>query len=144
MKNVNKLAIVYCRNATSDQIGSKNTMGKQERVGTEQATKDGNKTIKVIKEIASGGSLKRKGVEKLIALIKKGRVGSVYVADSSRLSRNIMDYLKIKKLFKKYKVELELTDTQIKDSPTSKLAERMLAIFAEYEKNLKAEKRLTK
>lgn len=136
MKNINnKIAIAYCRSATTDQRGCANTLKQQQEKCLQKAKDDGHKKVKVITEVASGGSLMRKGMQALIKLVKKNRVSSVYVVDTARLSRNTIDFFSLKKLFDKYGVELKAVD---QPSAEREFIESITTSLQEYERKMRS------
>lgn len=139
-KQIKKCAI-YCRTATEDNRRSNSIQGAK---CLYEAKRDNCKVVKIIEDTASGMNLKRKGIQKLIKLVKGGEIDAIYATDLSRLSRNIGDSKFLIELFKEYEVELKLISKEVEGTAVSKLADRMVTIFTEYEKNLRAEKRLKK
>lgn len=140
--NKSKLAVIYCRNAARNQVGQNRAIESQAEKCLAQAEIDGCKVIRTIKEIGSGMNQKRKGIQELIKLVKNNKVDVVYATDVCRLSRNFGNLEFLKELFKEYEVELKLISKIVGSTLESKLADKMIAIFTEYQKNLRAKKRL--
>lgn len=136
MKKKNKIAVAYCRTATTDQKGCANPLQQQQDKCLQKAKEDGYKKVKVITEVASGSSLERKGMRALIKLVKENRVDSIYVVDIDRLSRNTIDYCALRKLFERHNVGLKITDS----SAAKRLIDGLMAIFQEYERRIRSER----
>lgn len=135
--NRNKIVVAYCRSATIDQSGCRNTLKQQQEKCLQEAKSDGFRRVKVITEVANGSSLKRRGIQTLIKLVKENRVSSVYAVDIERLSRNTTDYFTLKRLFDRHGVELKIIDSP---SATQKFIEVAMASLSEYQRDIQSEK----
>ena len=91
--------------------------------------------IKIVDNGCSGGNTKRAGFQKLMKLIKDGKVKKVVVYKLDRISRSLVDFVNMLEVFRKYKVEFvssqEAFDTS---SPYGEVIVKILIVFAEFER----------
>lgn len=84
----------------------------------------------------SGGNTNRDGFQKMMGKIEKGEISKVIVYRLDRISRSLSDFVKILNTFKEHGVEFvssqEAFDTS---SPYGDLIVKILAVFAEFERN---------
>lgn len=84
----------------------------------------------------SGGNTNRAGFQKMIKKIRNGGIEKVIVYRLDRISRSLSDFINILNLFREYNVEFlssqEAFDTS---SPYGDLIVKILAVFAEFERN---------
>lgn len=84
----------------------------------------------------SGGNTNREGFQKMMRLIKSGKITKVIVYRLDRISRSLSDFVSILNTFKEYNVKFvssqEAFDTS---SPYGDLIVKILAVFAEFERN---------
>lgn len=83
----------------------------------------------------SGGNTDREGFQKMMRLVRQGKVKKVIVYKLDRISRSMSDFLSILQEFKSCKVEFvssqESFDTS---SPYGELGIKLLMVFAEFER----------
>lgn len=93
------------------------------------------KIITFVDDGFSGGNLNRDGYIRMMKLVKKGKISKVVVYRLDRISRSLVDFLEIMQTLKQHKVEFvssqESFDTA---SPYGELIVRILAVFAEFER----------
>lgn len=93
------------------------------------------KVITLIDNGFSGGNINRDGFQKMMKLIRQGRVSKVIVYKLDRISRSLSDFVNILQEFKAHKVEFvssqESFDTS---SPYGELIVKILMVFAEFER----------
>lgn len=84
----------------------------------------------------SGGNTDRDGFKKMMRQITKGKITKVVVYRLDRISRSLADFVNILNTFKEHSVEFvsaqEAFDTS---SPYGELIVKILAVFAEFERN---------
>ncbi len=84
----------------------------------------------------SGGNTDSEGFQKMMRQIKSGKISKVIVYRLDRISRSLSDFVNILNTFKEYGVEFvssqEAFDTS---SPYGDLIVKILAVFAEFERN---------
>ncbi len=83
----------------------------------------------------SGGNVNRDGFQKMMKLIRQGKVKKVVVYKLDRISRSLSDFVNILQEFKAHKVEFvssqESFDTS---SPYGEMIVKLLMVFAEFER----------
>ena len=93
------------------------------------------KVITFVDNGFSGGNVDRDGFQKMMRLVKQGRVKKVIVYKLDRISRSLSDFVNILQEFKAYKVEFvssqESFDTS---SPYGEMIVKLLMVFAEFER----------
>ena len=95
----------------------------------------GEKVLTFVDNGFSGGNVNREGFQKMMNLVRQGRVGKVIVYKLDRISRSLSDFVNILQEFKAHKVEFvssqESFDTS---SPYGELIVKILMVFAEFER----------
>ena len=93
------------------------------------------KVLNFIDSGYSGGNVDRDGFQKMMKLVKKGKIRKVIVYKLDRISRSLNDFVNILQEFKAHKVEFvssqESFDTS---SPYGELIVKILMVFAEFER----------
>lgn len=93
------------------------------------------KVITLVDNGFSGGNVDRDGFQKMMKLIRNGKVSKVIVYKLDRISRSLSDFVNILQEFKEHKVEFvssqESFDTS---SPYGELIVKLLMVFAEFER----------
>ncbi|NCE64632.1 recombinase family protein [Pseudoflavonifractor sp. 524-17] len=83
----------------------------------------------------SGGNVNRDGFQKMIKMVRQGKVKKVIVYKLDRISRSLSDFVNILQEFKEHKVEFvssqESFDTS---SPYGEMIVKLLMVFAEFER----------
>lgn len=89
----------------------------------------------------SGGTMKRPGLQDMLADMKVGKIQTVVVYKVDRLSRSIMDFHNMMKEFDKYECNF-VSITQAFDTSNSmgKLTLNMLLSFAQFEREVSSER----
>ena len=80
---------IYCRVSNTKQ---KQDLEKQEQLLREYCVKNGTKPDLVLSDIGSGMKEDRKNFQRLITLVKEGKVDTVYISYKDRLTRFGFDY----------------------------------------------------
>ena len=95
----------------------------------------GEKVVTFIDNGYSGGNMNRDGFQKMMKLVRQGKVSKVIVYKLDRISRSLSDFMNILQEFKEHKVEFvssqEAFDTS---SPYGDLIVKILMVFAEFER----------
>lgn len=96
----------------------------------------GEKVVTFIDNGYSGGNLERDGYKQLMKLVSKGKISKLLVYKLDRVSRSLSDFVGILELLKRYNVQFvssqESFDTS---SPYGDMIAKLLAVFAEFERN---------
>ena len=104
---VTMVAIGYVRVSTDRQAEQGVSLEAQEAKIRAMATVQGTELLAVIVDGGeSAKSLKRPGVERLLALVNSGKVQAVIIAKLDRLTRSVKDLSSLLELFEKRKVAL--------------------------------------
>lgn len=94
------------------------------------------KIITFVDDGFSGGNLDRDGYIKMMKLVEKGKISKIVVYRLDRISRSLADFVDILEILKRHNVEFvssqESFDTT---SPYGELIVKILAVFAEFERN---------
>ena len=84
----------------------------------------------------SGGNVNRDGFQSMMRKIEQGKISKVLVYRLDRISRSLSDFVNILAVFKKYGVEFVSTQEAFDTgSPYGELIVKILAVFAEFERN---------
>lgn len=93
------------------------------------------KVIEIVDNGFSGGNVNRDGFQKMMKMVRQGKIKKIIVYKLDRISRSLSDFVNIMQEFKKYKVEFvssqEAFDTS---SPYGELIMKILMVFAEFER----------
>lgn len=94
------------------------------------------KVLTFVDNGCSGGNTDREGFQKMMRQIEQGKISKVIVYRLDRISRSLTDFVNILNTFKSHGVEFvssqESFDTS---SPYGDLIVKILAVFAEFERN---------
>lgn len=127
----NKMALGYGRVSTDDQAQE----GLSREVQIQKIQEEAQKMTVALAEPVyfddgkTGTNVNRAGLQAMLARCKQGDIGYLILQDNSRLSRNTVDYLTLKKLLKDYGVQvisLSQPMTQ-EDNPYSLFIEEVTA-----------------
>lgn len=124
-----KTAVGYARTATAQKGESAGIRVQKEKI-KEYCIKNGLKLSKIYSDFGkSGNSLERPALQDMLIQCSRGETKHLIVYDSSRLSRDTKDYLTIRALLAKYKVEIIslMGISSSGDDPYSKFFDEILA-----------------
>lgn len=135
-----KTCVIYCRVSSAEQVqGTSLTM--QERLCREYADREDLKILNVyIEEGESAKTTDRKEFQKALAFcgLKKQKVNYFIVHKIDRFARNQVDHFATQAVLKKYGTELRSVSEPISNDPVGKAMEGMLAVFAEFDNNVRS------
>src|SRR5262249_12835265 len=138
---------IYCRKSTDENLDSAfNSLDAQREACLAYITSQKHQgwlasEIKFEDGGYSGGTLDRPALKRLLAEIEAGRIQVVVVYRADRLSRRILDFLQLVERFDKHGVAFVSVTEQFNTStPGGRLYQHMLLSFAEYERELIAER----
>ena len=93
------------------------------------------KIIPIVDNGFSGGNVNREGFQKMMKLVRQGKVSKVIVYKLDRISRSLADFVNILQEFKDHNVMFvssqESFDTS---SPYGEMIVKLLMVFAEFER----------
>ncbi len=96
----------------------------------------GEKILTFVDNGFSGGNTDREGFQKMMRMIEQGKITKVLTYRLDRVSRSLADFVNILAIFKKYGVEFVSTQEAFDTgSPYGELIVKILAVFAEFERN---------
>lgn len=96
-KNKERLSVIYCRVSTTKQ---KNSLDTQIESINNYCLKNGIMVNKVYKDIDSGMTLDRRGLNELFEDISTYKIDTVYITNKDRLTR--LSYKMLETIFMKY------------------------------------------
>ena len=83
----------------------------------------------------SGGNVNRDGFQKMMKLVRQGKVKKVIVYKLDRISRSLSDFVNILQEFKEHKVEFVSSQESFDaSSPYGEMIVKLLMVFAEFER----------
>lgn len=129
-ENLTSKICAYVRVSTTDQKENGSSLEVQETKILEKVSELKGELDKVYHDDGrSGTNMCRPGLQEMLARCSKGDVRYLVIYDSSRLSRDTKDYLTIRALLAKYKVEIvALTGiSSFGNDPYSKFFDEILA-----------------
>ncbi len=144
-------AAIYIRVSTVEQsdneFSSLNGQENQCRTWIEQRnqiTTPGSPHIKVsevYRDTKSGKDLKRPGIERLLKDAKAGKFDLLVVTKIDRVSRSLKDFLNFFERLEEYEVDIAAVTQEIDTSSAAgKALQRMLLVFAEFEREMVSER----
>lgn len=138
-----KRAIIYLRVSTEEQVDNF-SLGTQERICTQEAERKGLEVVKIFRE--EGRSAKTiTGRPILIELLEfcrknKKNIDALIVYRLDRVSRQLQDYLAIRKKLSECGIMIISASEPTGNSPTEKFIESMLASFAQMDNDVRSER----
>jgi site-specific DNA recombinase len=123
---------IYCRISTRQQE-DKYSIGTQIERGMEFAK---GKDFKIYQETQSGSSMEgRAEMERMLNDISLNLINKVWVIESSRLTRDLSDAIKIQKIFSSHNVKLYVNGVQTDfTQPEKLLSYHITSAVSEYER----------
>jgi site-specific DNA recombinase len=89
----------------------------------------------------SGSNIERPEFKRLLADVERGSVDAIFFTELSRLSRSLKDFLNIFEFTQEHNCDLVCLKTEIDTtSPFSNLVVRILMVFAEFEREITADR----
>ncbi len=127
----------------SDYINDSLSVNKQEKQIREYCRAKGYKLSKIFSDNGhSGASLKRPGIQSLLADVVAGKVSKVICLDLSRLCRNSLDFAVLKSLLEKNQVKvITITGANTLNSSESKIMEELVKIIDSFSYQVSANRR---
>jgi site-specific DNA recombinase len=135
-------AVIYCRVSTKEQT-SNLSLSTQLKACREYCRRLGYAVaLEFMEEGESAKTADRTELQRLLAYCRehKGQVQALVVYQVSRFARDRYDHAVVRALLQKQGVTLRSVTEQIDDSPTGKMLEGIVATFAQYDNDQKAER----
>ena len=139
----NKQAVIYLRVSTEEQVENF-SLDTQEKICKQEAERRNVSVVKIFKE--EGRSAKNiSGRPALIEMMEfcrknKNYIDTLIVYRIDRISRQLQDYLTIRKKLTELGVMIISASEPTGNSPTEKFIESMLASFAQMDNDVKSER----
>jgi len=137
-----KLTVGYIRVSTKEQAETKLSLTNQEEKLRAWATAHDLKLAKVYNDAAeSAKSLDRPAVQKLLADVESGKIGTVIIYKLDRLIRSVENLGYIVRLFEKKEVALASVQESLDTSNASgRMVVNLLGMIAQWEREIIAER----
>ncbi len=138
-----KGAVIYLRVSTEEQVDNF-SLETQEKICVQEAERKGMEVVQIFRE--EGRSAKnisgRPILKDMLEFCRKNKksVGAVIIYRLDRISRQLQDYLTIRKRLTEYEIKLISASEPTGDSPTERFVESMLASFAQMDNDVKSER----
>jgi site-specific DNA recombinase len=137
--------VIYVRVSSEDQVKNY-SLGSQEKACREYAERQGWKVLEVfIEEGESAKNANRTQLQNMqqYCIKNTGKIGYLVVYKVDRFARDVSDHFAIKLILRKCDVVLRSTTELLDDTPQGKLSEGMLAVFAQFDNNVRTERTIT-
>jgi site-specific DNA recombinase len=136
------VGVIYCRVSTKEQVQNM-SLTTQQRACMEYCERNGIEVLEVfVDEGESAKTTDRPEFQRLLAYCReqRGRVQHVVVYSINRFARNQHDHVVIRALLKGLGVTLRSVTEPITDTATGRMVEGVLAVIAEFDNNVRAER----
>ena len=128
-----KLAAIYTRVSTSDQVKGTSLDGQVEAC-QDYASQNGYTVIKVVREDASGARLDRPKLGEIRDMATRREIQAVIVFDPDRLSRSMAHTMLLCDEFERTEAPVLFVNAPREDTPEGRMLFGMRSLFAEYER----------
>ena len=135
-------AVIYCRVSTKEQVQNL-SLQTQEKLCTDYCVKNDYEVDRIfVDEGESAKTAERPEFIKLLAYCRenKGRIQTLVVYTLSRFSRNTNDHFTLRALLAGFGITLRSVTEPTDESSTGKLMEGILAAFAQFDNDVRAER----
>ena len=138
--------VIYTRVSTEEQAKTNMSLENQEKACREFADRIGHKVLEVFRE--EGASAKTADRKELLRMLNycrdnKGNVDNLIVWKVDRFARKAEDHLTLRAMLMKFGVKLLSVTEPIEDTNTGRLMETLLAAFAQFDNEVRAERSTT-
>jgi site-specific DNA recombinase len=132
----------YARVSTDDQVKEGVSLDAQQaKLEAYAMIKDWTMVEVIRDEGISAKDLKRPGLERLLAMVKAGKIGAVIVYKLDRLTRSVSDLDKLIKLFERKGVVLvSLQESFDPTTATGRAMMGLIALFSQWEREVIGER----
>ena len=135
-KRKESMLYIYCRVSNTKQ---KQDLEKQEQLLREYCVKNGTKPDLVLSDIGSGMKEDRKNFQRLITLVKEGKVDTVYISYKDRLTRFGFDYFDY--IFNLFDTKIEVVNLTKEEDFQQELTQDFISIIHNFSMKLYSNKR---
>ena len=130
-----RINVIYCRVSNTKQ---KQDLEKQEQLLREYCVKNGTKPDLVLSDIGSGMKEDRKNFQRLITLVKEGKVDTVYISYKDRLTRFGFDYFDY--IFNLFDTKIEVVNLTKEENFQQELTQDFISIIHYFSTKLRSNK----
>ena len=136
------IAVIYVRVSSDEQVNG-TSLDHQEEICRRYCKEKGFDAIEFFRE--EGASAKSSNRPEFLRAIEfcrknKGKVGAFVVAKLDRFARNTNDHYMIRKILSDFGVKLHSVTEPISDDAIGKVFEGMLALFSEFDNNVRKQR----
>ncbi len=143
INNDTKRAIIYIRVSTDEQVDNF-SLETQQKICVQEAERRGMKIVQTFREEGKSAKtiLGRPVLIELIEFCRKNKrnLDAVIVYRIDRVSRQLQDYLAIRKRLAEYQIAIISASEPTGNSPTERFIESMLASFAQMDNDVRGER----
>jgi site-specific DNA recombinase len=135
-------AVIYCRVSTKEQTQNL-SLETQEKECRKYCRLNGLSVARVfIEKGESAKTADRTEFKRMLASMReqKGRIQHVIVYSISRFARSVHDHSSVRNQLRSLGISLRSVTEQFDDSPTGQLMESVLASFAQFDNDIRAER----
>ena len=139
--NASKIAILYARVSTDEQVRSGYSLAQQMEALREYAAREGYEILEEVSDPGqSGASLERPGMDRVRDLVATGGVSVVLAQDRDRFAREPAYHYLVRKEFEEHGTMIRALNDRGDDSPEGELTDGILDQLAKYERAKIAER----
>ena len=131
-----RINVISCRVSNTKQ---KQDLEKQEQLLREYCVKNGTKPDLVLSDIGSGMKEDRKNFQRLITLVKEGKVDTVYISYKDRLTRFGFDYFDY--IFNLFGTKIEVVNLTKEEDFQQELTQDFISIIHHFSTKLYSNRR---
>ena len=131
-----RINVIYCWVSNTKQ---KQDLEKQEQLLREYCVKNGTKPDLVLSDIGSGMKEDRKNFQRLITLVKEGKVDTVYISYKDRLTRFGFDYFDY--IFNLFGTKIEVVNLTKEEDFQQELTQDFISIIHHFSTKLYSNRR---
>lgn len=138
-----KKALIYCRVSTEEQAKEGYSLDAQEKFCRSFAENNSYSITEVFRdEGKSGTNLNRPALQDLLTKCQQDKsINAVFVQETDRLARNIIDHLAIKTILQKAEIKLiSVAQPMLDDTPEGKMVDTILASVNQFQSDINSRK----
>lgn len=128
-------AAIYCRVSTSEQEATGASLAAQESLCRAEAVRRGAAAIEAFTDVQSAKDTNRRELQRLMEWVAARRLGLLVIYDLTRLSRDLLDAIRLMRDFEAGGVEVVfLNDPVDTNTPTGELFFHLKGALAQFER----------
>jgi DNA invertase Pin-like site-specific DNA recombinase len=127
----------YVRVSTDEQANSRAGLDAQRAAILIEAQRQGWELIEIVEDAASGKSMKRPGIERVLTELRAGHATALVVAKLDRLSRSMLDFASLMATAQRQGWGVVALDVNVDTTtPSGEMMATVTAAFAQFERRL--------